>query len=437
MELSLLQEMQKNMDEFIEQNIFDNKCVVIFGSNESGEKMMEYLAEHNILVDAIVDNNPKKDGTVLYGVSVMLPEKYLVPKRENCVVLIASRYYPEMAMQLEAMGYKEGTEILKTAEYSAQMSASLTEEEFEKRVQVIKRGEELYQRICGTMPEVEKLFVCPPAELGATYVGMSFLRQYMEKHGIEKFLIVTRNGACAKVAYLFGYEEQVVKINREEMDFFLQYAVFTDMADGQILVMNHRHPYTCRIGEIGNYKGINFIDHFRYSIFELDDAAQPEVPYIHRNDEESRIYVEELFQKYELEKGKTVILMPYANTAPRIDILFWERLAEALQQKGYIVCTNSSGDTEPAIHGTIPLFFDIRYSLEVVEAAGTMIALRSGFCDVLSTAKAKKIIIYPNRIYGPGKFMDFYHLVKIGLSEEADEFEWNGETESTIHKLLE
>lgn len=429
MEHSLLQEMYQRIDAYEQSGVFQNKFVVIFGSNEAAEKMMDYLGTKNIVVNAIVDNNIKKDGTLLFDIPVMLPDKCLSPKRQNTVILIASRYYSEMVMQLEAMGYHEKTEILKMAEYSVYNTNSLTEAEFENRVEIIKKGEQVFQKLFYWKADTEKLFVSPPAALGDAYVGMSFLRQYNQYHGIHEFTIVTRNRACEKVAYLFGYEEQTITIEKSDMDALLQYAAFSEMAEGKILVMSHRFPYTCRLGEIGNYKGIHFVDHFCYSIFQLGDEAKPEAPYVHRNDESSILYVDKLFFQNELPKGNTVILFPYATTASGIDINFWITLAERLVQQGFMVCTNSNGDAEPAITGTRPLFFDLRYALEVTEAAGYMVALRSGICDVLSAARARKIIIYPDRIYGPGSFISFYNLVNMGLSSDADELVWNGTNE--------
>lgn len=427
MEQSLYIEMKRRIDQYAEQGLFRDKEIILFGCNESSGKIMEYLNSKEIPVNMIIDNNPKKIGTMLNGVAVKSPQDHLSPYKENRIILIASRYYPEMVLQLQGLGYQEGTEILKAAEYSSQHANTLTNQEFEERTAIIERGRQVYLALQEDGGELQKLYVCPPEALGDTYVGMSFLRQYNKQYAIERFKIVVRNKAGYKIGYLFGYEELTVSIPTEDMDALLQYGTFSNMADGRMLIMSHRYPYTNRVYQIGNYKGIHFADHFRYSIFELEENAQPEKPYVHRNDETARKYVEDLFTREGLTRGKTVLLMPYANTAVGIPAEFWESLAFNLQEKGYTVCTNSSGELEPAISGTRPLFFDLRYGLEVVEAAGMMIALRSGICDVLSSAKARKIIFYPDQIYGPGKFIDFYRLVTMGLAEEAEEIEWNGE----------
>lgn len=437
MEYNLLMEMHQRIDTYIAEGKLDKKFIVIFGSNEPAERIMEYLGAKGIRVDGLIDNNRKKDGTMLNGVMVTLPDRLLLPKKENVVVLIASKYYPEMVVQLNGMGYEEETEILKVVEYSAFSTPALTEEEFEKRVAMIKRGEQVYQKLLAKMPSVQKIFVCPLSVLGDTYVGMTGMRQYMQQNRITKYVLVLINKACAKIACLFGFEQNVFRVSSQEMSDFLQFAVFTDMAEGRILVLNHRQPYTCRIGEIGNYKNINFMDHFRYGIFELPEGSKPEVPSATRNNAKSQEYVTQLFLENGLEKEKTVILFPYAKTAAKIDDDFWIQLTKKLQNLGYTVCTNSGGDGELAIPGTKELFFDIRYALETVEAAGTVVGLRSGLCDVISTAKAKKIILYPDRFYGPDSFLNFFSLNRMELCSDAVELVWKNDIKVMIERILQ
>lgn len=436
MEHSLLIQMHDKIDEFEKQGLFNNKFIVVFGSNEPAERIMEYLASKNIFVNALVDNNKKKDGTFLNKVKVTLPDKLLLPKNNKAVILIASKYYPEMVVQLSGMGYKEGTEILKVVEYSSFSAPVLTEDEFEKRCSIVLRGEKIYKNIINSNSDIQKIFICPLIVLGDAYVGMSCMREYIKLNNITEYALVLVNRACSKIAALFGFDSHVYSITREEMNELVQYAVFSDMADKKILILNHRHPYTCRIGEIGNYKNINFMDHFRYSIFNLPEGNMPEVPNSIRDSKESKQYVEQLFNKNRLVKGKTVIIFPYAKTAAKLDEKFWIKLVIKLKEQGYKVCTNSSSDSEPAIEGTIHLFFDIRYALETVEAAGYVIGLRSGLCDVISTAKAKKIIIYPDRFYGPDSFINFFSLNKMNLCDDAVELVWKNNIEEMLELIL-
>ena len=101
-----------------------------------------------------------------------------------------------------------------------------------------------------------------------------------------------------------------------------------------MLVVNHKHPYTSKIGEIGNYREVNFMDHYRYTILGLAEGARPELPSAIRDSEASLKYVSELFENEKLERGKTVILFPYAKTATKMPETFWaERLYGVYQQR--------------------------------------------------------------------------------------------------------
>ena len=296
MEYNLLMEMHKKIDECESKGIFKDRFVVIFGSNEPAERIMEYLTEKGIKVNGRIDNNSKKNGTVLNGITVSLPEKLLQPKKENALILIASKYYPEMVVQLAGMGYNEKDNIRKLVEYSSHSAATLTEEEFESYVDKVKRGEKIYERLKESCGDVEKIFVFPLIVLGDAYVGMSCLHDYIKKNNIKSYVLVLVNKACSKIAELFGFGDNVLRVERSELSDFIQYGVFTDMADGKMLVINHRHPYTCKIGEIGNYREVNFMDHYRYTIFGLSEGTRPEVPAATRDSETSLKYVSELFE---------------------------------------------------------------------------------------------------------------------------------------------
>lgn len=313
MKHSLLIQMYKNIDKFEKQDLLSSKFIVVFGSNEPAERIMEYLQTKNIKVNAIVDNNKKKDGTLLNGIKVTVPNKLLLPKIDNAVILIASKYYPEMVVQLNNMGYEEGTNILKVVEYSSFSTFNLTEEEFDRRYNIVLLGKEIYKKINSYNPYAQKIFVCPVGALGDAYIGMSFIKEYISYCNIKEFTLVLINGACSKIASLFGLDKNMYPIKEDEMTSFVQYAVFNNMENERILLLNHRYPYTCRIGEIGNYKNINFTDHFRYSIFNLPEGSKPEVPSSNRNNEEKRKYVKRLFKEIDLLEGKTIILFPYAK----------------------------------------------------------------------------------------------------------------------------
>lgn len=431
MEANMTMQMKQNIDRLSCDGNFDNKRVVVFGSNQAAEEMVDYLLEKSVKVDMLVDNSEKKIGSSMKGIDIASPEEYLRPFQDNTIVLIASKYYAEMTLQLKAMGYEEGVHIRKIVEYTGHSSSSLSDEEFDKRFEIVKQGEICYNKILNSYPDIEKIFACPLTILGDTYVSVACIHDYVKKENINDYLILVVSKPCYKVVSLFGFEN-IMQITPSEMGALVQFSIFADKANKEIINLHHRVPYTCGIGNIGNYRDVSFMDHFRYSMFGLPEGTLPEKPKGFRGTKESEEYVKALFKDNDLRYGKTAILIPYANTLSQVPVGIWEKITEKLLDLGYTVCTNCDGDSQPPIKGTKALFFDLRYGLETLEAAGLLIGLRCGLCDVLSTADCRKIILYPDRIYGPDTFMKFFSIKGMQLAEDVEEYllcdeqEWFG-----------
>ena len=76
---------------------------------------------------------------------------------------------------------------------------------------------------------------------------------------------------------------------------------------------------------------------------------------------------------------------------------------------------------------------------QFVEKAGIFIGVRSGFCDVISASKAKKIILYDaeNRFYNSSAF-EYFSLNHMGLCRDAIEIEYRYlKLDETISKIIE
>ena len=185
------------------------------------------------------------------------------------------------------------------------------------------------------------------------------------------------------------------------------------------------------------YKGLYFMELFRTFVFNLPDDALPERPVLKDAGDE----LDHIFEKYRLTEGKTVLLSPYANTLADLPDDFWVLLAKSLMEMGYRVCTNSSGEMEPAVKGTVPVFFPLNIAPQFVERAGYFIGVRSGFCDVISAAEARKIILYDreNRFFNSSAYA-YFSLNHMGLCHDAVEIEFENRTpyiyiEMILHAL--
>lgn len=79
--------------------------------------------------------------------------------------------------------------------------------------------------------------------------------------------------------------------------------------------------------------------------------------------------------------------------------------------KGYQCFTNVAGEEKP-LAGTVAISPGISEIESVVEHAGTFVGIRSGLCDVIRSANARKIALYPDYNYSDTRWkaIDIYAL---------------------------
>lgn len=181
------------------------------------------------------------------------------------------------------------------------------------------------------------------------------------------------------------------------------------------------------------YKGLGFTPLFRTFVFNLPDTAKPEHPKLNDANEE----LTQLFKDKQLQKGNTVVLSPYSNTLADLPKEFWEELAGKLKQADFVVCTNSNGKTEKAVKGTVSVFVPLNIAPQFIEQAGYFIGIRSGFCDIISGANAKKIILYDaqDRFFTSSAY-EYFSLKNMQLSEDATEILFKREDKELMNKVF-
>ena len=104
-------------------------------------------------------------------------------------------------------------------------------------------------------------------------------------------------------------------------------------------------------------------------------------------------------------------MAPYAKSVVPVPWSFWEDTAARHASQGDVIATVVHGDEDP-VPGTLALEIPIPELLDAVEHAGTFVSLRSGLCDVVHTARARKVHVFPDAYYSttPYKVADFFAL---------------------------
>lgn len=359
--------------------------IYAFGHTAATEQIRTRLGRYDIALTGILDNNRAKQGSSLHGVPV-IPPYAVADVSVPSVVLIASRFHSNMRQQLMDLGY--AGEIIRVGTLSIG-TASGSES---------SGGARLLDQIRVDHPG-RHLVVCPFGALGDAYWALAYLPAYVAAHRTAPAVVVVVGEGCRQVARLFGHDD-VHSLTQVEMDDLVAAVVGGGAQD--VTIAHHDRPY----GDAAPVRALDerfvgFTDMYRDLVYKLPPTAQPHAP---RRDAPGHV-------SPEIPRGRTVLLAPHAKSVVPVPWSFWEQTAERHTSQGDVVATLVHGDEDP-VPGTLPLEIPIPEILDAVEHAGTFIGLRSGLCDVVHTARARKVHVFPDAYYSTTsyKVADFFAL---------------------------
>ncbi len=417
-----LESVEKKLRKLYEKGRLSHREIYVFGVSESTRQIIQILRTFHLEPKYVLDNDKRKQNTFCSGILVIPIEKVKQIEDKQKFFILYSLYWREMAAQLEGYGVKRENILTMYQEESL----------WECLVHAGK-GKRIYDglmRKYGRIP----VFLCPYTGTGDIYLIGTFWRQYMEKKPVEDYVFLVLSKACEKAAMLFDIKNVVVLPRKVDSSYLIRYYMLCpEKVNLKLLNDSWAQIHTNPLEWFRGYKGLEFTPLFRKFVFDLPKEAKPEHPVYKDVDGE----LEKAFEELGPKAGNTVILSPYSNTLADLPGEFWERLAGELKSKGFVVCTNSSSDTEPAVKGTIPVFFPLNTAPQWVEKAGYFIGVRSGFCDVISGARARKVILYGihDRFYNASSF-EYFNLKDMGLCEDAVELEFESGDDRLWEKVI-
>jgi hypothetical protein len=377
------------IDELQRSGGLQGRALYAFGHTAATEQLRRRLARDGIGLTAILDNNPMKQNGSLGDVPIVAPRRILDDRRPS-LVLIASRFFDEMRQQLLELGYAE-RDILRVGEFSITTDASAGRDP--------ERGARLLEQLRRDHPD-RHLVLCPFAAFGDVYWALAYLPPFAAAHALAEPLPIVVGQGCRQVARLFAYD-RAVELTQVEMDDLVAAVVAAGPADATIA--HHDRPYgPAAPVRVLDERFVAFTDVYRDVVYGLPGDTEPQTP---------RRQVNRRALPDGCAPGHTVLLAPYAKSVLPVAAAFWQDTAELYAGRGYGVATVVHGDEE-AIPGTPPLEVDIADLLDVAEHAGTFIALRSGLCDIVHAARARKVHVAPDAFYSTTrhKVADFFAL---------------------------
>ena len=413
---------EKKIRGLVKKGMLCSQNLYVFGVSENTRQIIQILRSYGLEPKNVLDNDKRKHNTSCCGSLVIPVEKLGDSCNEKNRFLIYSAYWTEMTAQLREKGVKK-----------EQIFMLYQEETLRERLFYAFMGKRIHERLIKKYGDIP-IYLCPYTGTGDIYLIGTFWKQYREKHPEEDYVFVVISKACEKAALLFEIKNIEVLEKKMESCYLIQYFMLCPKkVNLKLLNDSWAQIHTNPLEWFRGYKGLEFMPIFRKFVFDLPEEAKPEHPVL----KDVREELKETFKELGLKEGNTVILSPYSNTLADLPEHFWKQLAGRLKEMGYEVCTNSSGATEPAVKGTIPVFFPLNTAPQWVEMAGYFIGVRSGFCDVISGARAKKVILYGgcDRFFNASSY-EYFNLKDMGLCEDAVEMEFESGDTRLCEKVL-
>lgn len=415
MEANIYNEMKCNLENLIYNGALSRKKTILFGHCNATLELIDFLESKSIKATAILDNSESKQGLEYKGTPVVFPNQINSLAGDNpeqdSIVLITSRFYASMQKQLRELGYKGP--IRKIIDYNTYADYSLSEETIARMTAREQHGEQLLSALSDKYPGYFKTF-CPFNALGDVYFALSYWPAFANKRNIGDVVFCVPSKVLKVIISMFG-DYPVEVYEQKELDAMIQAALYT--RDENSYIAHQDRPYVINLHRALYIKKIPLEQIYCCGVYGLPKDTIPEVPSFNN----------QIYNKIDkIPKGKSVVFSPYAKSVTALDSNIWESAVEYYSSKGYTCFTNVVGDEIP-LDGTQAISPSLLEMKSVVEQAGTFIGIRSGLCDIIREAHAKKIALYPDYNYCDTKWkaIDIYWINQFEYNLLAtEEIKW-------------
>ena len=273
----------------------------------------------------------------------------------------------------------------------------------------------------------ERLLLFPHDGLGDSYL----ICMYLKKQSNDILVVVGKGNY--QVCQLFGFNK-IITVSQSKMDEMCYYLTLNPHERAHILhydPFNLQYCFKSPIGIVGNMRGIHNTTYLNFlKDYVLKEKEQLNEPAFNYDKEKYQHIYDQIIP------GKTIIMAPATSSMWSLPNNDWETMAEKLSQLGYIVLTNIVKKTDYVIKGTQPISFPLDASVPVIDYAGFFIGVRSGLCDIISSAKCCKIILHPHMIWGMSSSIEYFGLKKMKIATNIYEYEFDNENNDRLIDLI-
>lgn len=272
----------------------------------------------------------------------------------------------------------------------------------------IHRGFTLYCRLLRQYGAYCEFLFNPQIGIGDSYLAGLCISSFRSRYPNRQIILLQYHGSGSTIASNFS-PDRVVDLSWKDLRALQRVYAFW----GHTLPHLHVLHYTCSthlevLEQVEGLYGLTFHELFFLKVLGCIPPIRP-----HRTQPILSEEFNALFERHDLQRGKTVLLSPHSNTISTASMPAWIQLAQELQRQGFSVCTNL-GKGENTIPGTLGLSLPITQVIPFLNAAGYFIGIRSGLCELICEATCPKIILYPNYQMKTGSSIrEFYTMEQL------------------------
>lgn len=267
----------------------------------------------------------------------------------------------------------------------------------------LNRGYKIYKSV--SIDNIEHTYIFPYNSLGDIYIISLFFWAHNRKF-INPFQLVVTGGGCLRVAKMMGIEK-CVSINARDMRHLSQFAIAFQRELPNLEILHFEYPHTSLSSGLSNLYRLNFVDCYEEFIFSQ------KISKMNLRFNLSSTLNEDEINELGIIKGMSIIISPYAKSIQQLPEYFWIELSNRLTKLGFNVYTNCNGNYELPIRGTKRISFTLEKAVSILDYAGLFIGLRSGFCDIISSSKCEKVVIYSRTQHQYISNLEHYSLKKV------------------------
>ena len=394
------------------------KKIILMGRMEHLRIINEIILSMGEKVWRIWDNDNNKQGGAMGNILIEAPCSGLLAA---FIIIYSPKHWQAMYDQVLSLGYDKTSVFV------------LDRPSFERNRRMLAKGFEVYKKVCDVYGADARVFLTS-GPLGDYYLLGLFFHEYCRVNGIKNCVIA---GDSKGIGRLSEFLELSPACELSPYD-TAALGELWKFADGNINIK----PLTLWQGDfrfnpcvVRQLPKFTFMDTFRSMIFNLPMNTKPRYPKWKYNFEMGK----KLFAERNLQRDKTVLLVPFAYSMVSMPREFWQRLSAMLQNKGYTVLTNTFGENEKNfIDNAFDLSLDFPDTMDFMQYGATVMGIRCGFFDITSQAECKRIVLYPPKSSGNISWqrtdIDFCGLKVMGLCDDA--YEWEVKNVDEIMKKI-